>query len=111
MHPIHPSRTAPLCEACRHVDDESFYARPRCNHPASPASPVNGKATQDCRAQRAPISAQELVGGALPRCGPAGSWFEAFTCATCKDRGSTRPLYGRAARACPDCAAPAPAGA
>lgn len=71
----HPSRAAPLCSTCRHVSP----AMPahddvvRCNHPAAPVNPIDGRPTVPAMHMR---SSHWMNGIEQPVCSEAGLWHE-----------------------------------
>lgn len=67
----HPSRTAPLCGNCKHY----MRLRSTCNHPSTPACPINGGPTVSIHDMRT-ASASLIRMRDITPCGPDGTLFE-----------------------------------
>lgn len=71
---IHPTRSAPLCTDCKHIDRHAS----RCNHPAYPISSSTGEPLFWCSDMRNDNEAAIYLRRAdLPLCGEAAQLFEA----------------------------------
>lgn len=102
---VHPSRSAPLCKDCQHVErDGNGHAASYCNHPSTPAFTFDGSAAVSVSTMRTRHSATVLARLEFVPCGPEAALFEpCFTCKTCGGAGSLREPYSRDFTDCPDC--------
>lgn len=65
----HPSRSAPKCVDCRHLQNREF-----CNHPQMPVSGVTGEPTERAKYARAVTPEKAALAG-IAVCGPEGLLF------------------------------------
>ena len=79
MHPTpdtpHPSRTAPRCIDCQHLDARPDDRHMHCNHPSAPVDVVTGKPMTRVDAMRTDRSSSVLYASRVVPCGQIGSLF------------------------------------
>lgn len=66
----HPSRSAPKCVNCQHLQDSEF-----CNHPAMSVNPVTGRAAERARHVRL-VTRDKAERFGIALCGPEGLLFQ-----------------------------------